>query len=259
VLESVTNGYYGLGPYVKLYGDNWHLGASVTGDQLSRTDVGDDSVEYNVRGHWNPVVGPSGFIHLGSWYYFQKVGRDTTTANTTATIATDFNSNLVVSPGSISNPHRDQAYGYEFAGVYKGLWTYDEYGRKRIETVAQTNTTLDSIDHKATTLAAGWLFTGEKPGWDRKNGTWGGTTVLNPVTRGGWGGWELAFRFDKFDYGDAPKGSVAHSYTGGINWYLTDWSRVMFEYIDWHTDNAVGNWPGPDSGNTIGLRAQLVF
>ena len=253
VLESV-NGYYGLGPFVKIYGSNWHLGASITGDQLNNDGAANDSIAYNVRGHWNPLKWDGGFVHLGSWYYYQKIARDVASVNNTPTIATDFNANLQVSSGSIADPHRDQGYGYELAGVYRSFWTYNEYGRRRIQ-----DDSGNVYDHKATSLAAGWLITGEKPGFDQKRANWRDTLVLSPVTGGGLGAWELAFRYDRFDFGDVAKGSVAHSYTYGVNWYLTDWSRLMLEYIDWTTGNRVGAFPGPDSGNTIGLRAQLIF
>ena len=44
-----------------------------------------------------------------------------------------------------------------------------------------------------------------------------------------------------------------------MNWYLTNWSRLMFNVVHWSTDNKVGSYRGPDSGNTVGVRAQVVF
>lgn len=45
----------------------------------------------------------------------------------------------------------------------------------------------------------------------------------------------------------------------GVNWYLNNWSRLMLNYVHWKTDNKVGNAQGPDSGNTVGVRAQVSF
>ena len=58
---------------------------------------------------------------------------------------------------------------------------------------------------------------------------------------------------------DAPRGGKGKSYTLGLNWYLNDWSRLMLNYIHWDTDNKVGSFQGPDTGNSIGMRAQVVF
>ncbi|MFI4983504.1 MAG: porin, partial [Nevskiales bacterium] len=99
----------------------------------------------------------------------------------------------------------------------------------------------------------------EKPGFSSRNGTWTATTVLSPVTSGGWGAWEIAARVDRYDFTDAPKGGDAHSTTFGVNWYFNNWARLMFEYVDWNTNNKVGSYQGPDDGNSIGMRAQLAF
>lgn len=45
----------------------------------------------------------------------------------------------------------------------------------------------------------------------------------------------------------------------GVNWYLTDWSRLMLDWIYWRTDDAGGDFLTPDSGSTLTSRFQVSF
>lgn len=253
-LGAGVNGYYGLGGYVKAYGSNWHVGASITGDDLDNTGDNSDSVMYAIRATYNPIKGRQGFVHLGSWYYYEKLGDDITSINNVPRVAQFFNDNLRISSSSIANPTRDEAYGYELGGVFRNFWALGEWTRRRID-----SSTVDVVDRHASSVSAGWLITGEKPGFSSRSGVWGTTKVLRPVTSGGWGAFELAVRFDRYDFRDAPNGGTGGSNTIGVNWYLNDWSRLMLDYVDWNTNNRVGSYKGPDDGNSIGLRMQVSF
>lgn len=44
-----------------------------------------------------------------------------------------------------------------------------------------------------------------------------------------------------------------------MNWYLTDWSRLMLDWIYWRTDDAGGDFLTPDSGSTLTSRFQVSF
>jgi len=159
-----------------------------------------------------------------------------------------------VSASSIANPTQDHAKGYELGGVYRNFWAIAEYARRTID-----SSTAASVSRHGSTLEAGWMITGEKPGFSSHSGNWQPVKVIHPVTSGGWGAFELAGRVDHYDFLGAPRGGKGISYTLGLNWYLNDWSRVMFNYIRWYTDNKVGSEPGPDWGNSVGVRTQIVF
>lgn len=249
-----VNGYYGLGGYVKAYGSNWHVGASITGDDIDNTGDNSDSLMYAIRATYNPIKARQGFIHLGSWYYYEKLGKDITSINNVPRIGQNFNDNLRISSSSVADPTRDEAYGYELGGVFRNFWGLGEWTRRRID-----SSSVDVVDRHASSVSAGWLITGEKPGFSSRSGVWGTTKVFSPVTSGGWGAWEIAVRFDRYDFRDAPKGGTGSSNTIGVNWYLNDWSRLMLDYVDWNTNNLVGSYKGPDDGNSIGLRAQISF
>ncbi len=100
----------------------------------------------------------------------------------------------------------------------------------------------------------GYFLTGETRGYRRGEGTWGRTKVLNPVSSGGGGAFQLAGRFEYLDLSDdalaggatnnfttgvaslAPlsarlgRGGKQTSFILGLNWYPIDYVRVMLNY-----------------------------
>ncbi|WP_226467599.1 porin [Luteimonas panaciterrae] len=253
-VTSPVNGFYGLGVQARLYGSNWHLGLGITGDDLSNTGESSDSVAYTVRAHWNPIKRSQGFVHLGGWYYYENLSDDVLSINKTSRIGLGFNDNLRVSASAIDNPTDDHGWGYEIGGVYRSMYGFVEQGERTIN-----SSTEPSVEHKATSVYGGWMITGEKPGFSARSGVWGTTRVANPVGEGGWGAFEVAVRYDDYDFTDAPRGGEGKAYTLGLNWHLNDWVKLMLDYVHWKTDNQVGSFRGLDTGDTIGLRTQVVF
>jgi len=248
--------YFGMGAQMRMYGDNWHYSLSVNGNAPSSSTSGTstDSTTYLTRAHWNPLKNESGFLHLGAWYYYEKISDAITSINNTPSIALDYNDNLAVSASSIANPTQDHGKGFELGGVLRNFWMMNEYGKRTID-----SRTAGSVSRHGSSFAAGWMITGEAPGFSSRSGSWKGVKVNDPVTSGGWGAFELAGRVDHYDFADAPRGGKGKSYTLGLNWYLNDWSRLMLNYIHWNTANKVGSFQGPDAGNSVGMRAQVVF
>ncbi len=100
----------------------------------------------------------------------------------------------------------------------------------------------------------GYFLTGETRGYKRGDGTWARTKVLNPLSKGGSGAFQLAARFEYLDLADdslisgptnnfttgtaslAPLGSrlgrggTQTSYLIGLNWYPMDYLRFMVNY-----------------------------
>jgi len=70
----------------------------------------------------------------------------------------------------------------------------------------------------------------------------------NGCVRKGCGAWELAYRFSWLDGNDLPiySGGNTTDHTFGVNWYLTPYMRVMFNYI-----NADTRWKGLDANQNI--------
>ncbi len=100
----------------------------------------------------------------------------------------------------------------------------------------------------------GWFLTGETRGYKRGEGIWNRTKVLNPVSKGGMGAFQLAARFEYLDLEDDAlingptnnfstgttslaalgtrqgRGGTQTSYLLGLNWLPLDYVRFMINY-----------------------------
>ncbi|MDO4629279.1 MAG: porin, partial [Planctomycetia bacterium] len=122
-----------------------------------------------------------------------------------------------------------------------------------------------------------WILTGESREYQKKCGYFGRLKPNNPFIRtcrdgmsvcSGPGAWQLAYRCGWIDLGelscayyDAAGAKVGRtlSHTVGLNWYLNENCRVMFNYIYSETDY-VGPWNGKTGKeNIFATRIQLTF
>lgn len=244
---SPLTGTYGAGAEWRLWGQNWNYSLSITGDSAGADDT--DSVVYLTRGHWNPIKTDNGFLHLGAWYYYEDLGSGVARITSEETVGPG---PAQVTSSKIADPDHDNAYGFSLGGVYGDYWLLAEYARRSIDANSA------SYAQDGFSVGGGWMITGEKPGFGTHSGTFGRVHPSHPVTKGGWGAFELVARYDHFDLGDLPYGGKGRSYSVGLNWYLTRWSRLMFDFSHWYIDNQVG-LTGGDWANSIGVRTQLDF
>jgi phosphate-selective porin OprO and OprP len=88
---------------------------------------------------------------------------------------------------------------------------------------------------------ASYFLTGESMTWDRNSGQLGRVTpfenffmvrTCDGCTDGGWGAWQIAARYDHLDLTDDNiAGGVLDSFTLGLNWHWSPYSKVQFNYI----------------------------
>jgi phosphate-selective porin OprO/OprP len=124
--------------------------------------------------------------------------------------------------------------GFEAAGVHGPYWAQAEY----IRTDAETEST-DDLAFAGMYLELGYFVTGESRFYRTIDGTFGRLTPHrlfhggNPFTGKGEGGaLEITSRFSYVDLNDGVvRGGRMEDYSLGINWYLSQSSRVMFDYI----------------------------
>jgi len=122
-----------------------------------------------------------------------------------------------------------------------------------------------------------YFLTGEHMTWSRSKGTLGRVKPLenfflvdtcNDGVRGGWGAWQIAYRYSYGDFTDDNiYGGVGKTHTLGLNWYWNAYARMQFNAIygeiDDHRDiNDDGEQVGPVlSGNfaVLGTRFMVDF
>lgn len=135
-----------------------------------------------------------------------------------------------------------QLINLQFAAANGPLWTQAEWYGSLIDQTGGS-----SVFFHGCHVDGGYFITGEHRHYDSSNGTLGAIRVHRPLLRGlanrdqprGCGAWELTARFAYLDFFDSdtplvPSGQqlglqLSQS-TFGVNWYLSDRVRLMFNY-----------------------------
>lgn len=80
-------------------------------------------------------------------------------------------------------------------------------------------------------IDASWVITGEMRGYRKKSGVFNQVPVSRPVSSGGWGAWEIAFRFSTIDLRDGSlDGGIMDTYSLGLNWWPVSRIQVTPNY-----------------------------
>jgi len=147
------------------------------------------------------------------------------------------------------------------------------------------NVPLDNPHFSGWYVEGSWILTGESRVYDRGAAAFNGPTVAYPFnpSAGTWGAWELAARFSSMDLNYEPgsaglaplpnsiRGGKQDIITVGLNWYLNQTIRFMFDYQHVHVSrlnpdsSSSGSFSAPvgaqvgQTYDTIAVRSQLAF
>ncbi|ALM51081.1 porin [Halomonas huangheensis] len=254
-------GSYGLGVKGKIYGDSrdWHTSFAVTNGRLGADTDHSDTTTYMTRAHWNPWHDGTDMVHLGGWGFYEDFDRSDDAVFKNINAADHFNDNVTIRSRKLSDPESSTAYGLELATSLGSFAAAAEYGQRSVD--QRDSTGSESMSYDAWSVQASYFLTGEYHAYSRKSGVWRLPEINDPVATGGPGAFQLAARYQELDFNDAPDypGGNGDATTVGLNWYPNDWSRVMLDYTLWDTNNRSGDFEGPDDGNTLSARVQVVF
>lgn len=263
VSSAITpdRGSYGLGVKGKVYGDSrdWHASFAVTNGRLGADTDHSDTTTYMTRAHWNPWYDGSDMVHLGGWGFYEDFDPSDDAVFKNVNAADHFNDNVTIRSRRLSDPDSSSAYGLELATSLGSFAAAAEYGQRTVE--QRDSAGAESMSYDAWSVQASYFLTGEYHDYSRKSGAWRLPEINDPIASGGMGAFQLAARYQELDFYDAPDypGGDGNSTTLGLNWYPNDWSRVMLDYTLWDTNNRSGDFEGPDDGNTVSARLQVVF
>lgn len=248
-----VRGFFGLGAAARVYGERWHVGVQVSGDDINNPGTASDSVTIAGRAHWNPVKTDEWLLHVGVWGFHEDLASDVTRPTRAIAAGGFLNDNLRVSPGTFANPRSGDGYGFELGAFHRSLWAYGEYGARTLRNAT------GSTDQTAWALQGGWFLTGETPPYLTRGGVWSRPRVLNPFTTGGSGAIELAARYEVIDYSSNPTAGRGTAATLGVNWYLNNFVRLQMNLVDWTVFNPSTATISNDRGQTVVGRAQIAF
>jgi phosphate-selective porin OprO/OprP len=151
-------------------------------------------------------------------------------------------------------------FGLEAALVYGPLSLQSEYVRS---TVNQSNGPAVGFD--GFYIYGSYFLTGEHRRYSRKRGAFRRPKPFEKFfsantpsgIRHGSGAWEFGLRWSYLDLDDENiRGGRLSDFTAGLNWYLNDDARVMWNYVYAALDDPVVGW---SHANIFQTRFQIVF
>lgn len=147
----------------------------------------------------------------------------------------------------------------QFVGEYQNVWM-DRSGASELNF------------HGAYAYVS-YFLTGEHIPWDRETGCLGRVQPFENFflvdtcrdgVQGGLGAWQIAARYSYADFADDDiQGGEGESFTAGLNWHWTAYSRMQFNYIygDIHNNalNAAVGAPAFGNYHILGTRFMVDF
>ncbi len=274
----------------KVNGEQWNVDTGVWyGD--SADDARDEFFYWSGRAAYAPINTKDFTIHFGAHAsYMFEPEQDTRTSTIFATRPEmRVSDNLWIAAASQTKFANDAAwaYGLEGAAKYQNFWLNGEvnfFGMDQLRDPAGGG--LDGPDGNFSSyyIQAGWILTGETKGYKMSKAAWAGVKPKNPfsLSGGGWGALELAIRYSVADLNDNEntfqtdslgnsefagfRGGEEHNVTIGLNWYVNNNIRFMFNYIHADIDRlTVGQSAGQgglqrgDTFDIYALRAQVKW
>jgi phosphate-selective porin OprO/OprP len=245
--------------------DHYTLSAGIFGpyssnDERWLEDVKTGSARLTVAPINSDVNGVHQVVHLGaSWRYREQAEHLRSPSSATLDPLSDQffqyrarGADLHLADRFVSTPgifDADTFWGLEALVIWKSFHVQAEYS----ELEAEVSPLFNGADPTYTGwyVDAGWFITGETLEYNK--GVYGRPKVKNPVVwskGGGWGAWQLAFRYDVVDLTDKAitlQGNTAgtspqptsvnctncgeqNTWIVGVNWWLNDYSRIQFQY-----------------------------
>lgn len=259
---------YLLSAVAKANGMNWTVTGAVQGDSINSADVttGEERIGFTGRVSYAPILTDATKVHLAASGRWRDHG-DETAFNYQSRPNTAFGSRYINS-GAIGD--KDTTWALEGAVVHKQFSLQGEYANIAVDRLNSGASAGGDPDMKVGYVFASFWPTGEMRNYEAAKGEFGRPKILNPITAGGFGGVELAVRYDYADLTDAySSASTAASrtlsqdageytaWTLGVNYYPTSYVRFQANYTKGENDN-------PGAGRDVDvdvfqMRAQLDF
>jgi phosphate-selective porin OprO/OprP len=248
----------------------WAIGAFRGGTDNNGDDAGDQEGEaLTMRGVYRPYYDePSGgryYMHLGLGYSYRNASDHTFQYRSRPEAFGHGDENSVSTPffvdTGVMNSHYGQLFGTEFAWC-SGPWLVQS------ESVAATVNRIGGGDalFYGSYAFVGYMLTGEHRPYNRALAIMDRVIPYENVFRlrsgagpiiTGRGAWEVLARLSYLDLNDQDvQGGVLTDLTLGINWYLTPYNRMKFNYI---LSQLRGVPEGTSYASIFGLRCDMDF
>ena len=234
---------------------------------------------------------PDLVLHFGGAYKSGTVTTRTTgpatAAFTPASVQTEGRGITFFNSAALSGTHIDRTISeLETTVAFGPIKVQSEFWNAEYEGITDPGGVAYDRKLDAFYVSMGWMITGEAYADSYRNGVYGRLRPRNNFSMedgGGWGAWEFALRYSKFDGGDftttnaagtgvlgagaatlSPPVTVstnkADAYTVQLKWMPNPYTRFLVNYINTSFDTPVtANGETTDKEKAITLRAQFDF
>jgi phosphate-selective porin OprO/OprP len=168
-------------------------------------------------------------------------------------------SNALLNTGAMQNVDSARVLSGEAAAQFGSFLASGEY----FDFAVQRNNGLGDLSFNGFYGQASYVLTGEQHKYSESSGSFGGINPNRPVNfaTGDYGAWELAVRYSYANLNDLNiRGGELKSTTVGLNWYVNQNMRFLFNWINGAVDKT--NTAGLDTGaryNVFAMRTQVAF
>lgn len=268
LLSALTTPHFdrAIGINVKTKGNDWSLQGGLYGDAISSSgNGGDEGSGWAVRGTFAPLNTSTNVVHLGANLGQRSANDNNSLSNSKSPrfrYETTHMSDLYLSDTGTIADFKDITLAIFEGAVMAGPWSIQgEYGKASISRESSSD-----ADFSAWYVQTAWTLTGESRSYKGSDGEFKRLTPANNFdpSKGTWGAWELALRYDAIDLTDTDVlGGEQDRLTLNLNWYMNPNLRVLFGYsrsIDVTNGPLVTSSGGePDNVDVFNIRTQLAF
>ena len=237
-----------IGVTLKRVDQRWMAAVSLTGPQI------DSAEDYSPRAAivarvsravtWAPGV--STHVGLNGTYVLSPADKKQAGAlagfpvRFLNTPEVDVDDTPLIDTGDLFSDHAS-VFGVEFAAQRRNLYVQAEAFRFRVE--RQLVSAANDPHFAGFYVQGSWILTGENRRFDQSRGAFSFPKVARPLDRGGWGAWELAFRYSQMDLnyhagspGQPPpaegvRGGRQEIWATALLWYPRPRVRLMLNYL----------------------------
>lgn len=249
------------------FGERYWVGAYVTGPTTGSLTVNHSQPQplgATFRAVGLPMRNEVGTVLVGfdALYLAQTggpIGTNALTLSDRIEVRIDPASNALLNTGAMQNVSSARVLGGEAAAQFGSFMASGEY----FDYSVQRNNGMTDLNFKGGYGQASYVLTGESHKYSDSSGSFGGISPARPVNfqTGDLGAWELAVRYSYINLNDqAVRGGELQNTTVGLNWYVNNNMRFMFNWIRGKVDKV--NAANVDTGasyDVFAMRTQVAF
>ena len=239
-------------------GKEYYMRFGVYGEPYKNASTDDEGIGMHGRFAWQPIKLRTDSMHIGLTGYYRTANNSNTFTNGLRNSTLRFRSkgesaisgDFILDTGVITDLDTYYYAGYEFAKVNGPLSIQTEWGFLGVNRKTK-NDALFSGGY----IQGGYMLTDDARNYNSYFAQFWRLKPNLSIMEGGPGAWEVALRASTMDLNDSGiNGGEASSYTLGVNWYMTSFTKTILNFV--HTDSSGAL---SEDFNVMGVRLQIEF